>query len=153
MSKQRSDILTTVLEHFCVGMIILLQTVVFFGVVFRYGLNRPLIWVDELASILMVYITFIGSAVAVKYNQHMRMTVADMVLSPTNLARWQRIVDLFCLVFLGFLVWVGWRMIGFVSGTLTDILRIPIAVVYLAIPLGLALMVVYMLRGTPAKED
>ncbi|MGI6034464.1 MAG: TRAP transporter small permease [Limnochordia bacterium] len=153
MSKQRSDILTTILEHFCVGMIILLQTVVFLGVVFRYGLNKPLVWVDELASIIMVYITFIGSAVAVKYNQHMRMTVLDMILSPTSLSRWQRIVDIFSLVFLGFLAWVGWRMVGFVGGTMTDILRIPVSVVYLAIPLGLALMVFYMLIGTPVKED
>ena len=60
--SSKVDILTTVLEHFCVGMIILPDGG-FLGVVFRYGLNRPLIWVDELASILMVYITFM-SAVA-----------------------------------------------------------------------------------------
>ncbi|NLN15856.1 MAG: TRAP transporter small permease [Firmicutes bacterium] len=152
MSKQK-DILTTILENFCVWMMILLQTVVFLGVVFRYALNKPLIWVDELASIIMVYITFIGSAVAVKYNQHMRMTVLDMVLSPKNLARWQKVVDLCSLVFLAFLVWVGWRMVGFVGGTMTDILRLPVSFVYFAIPLGLALMVVYMLAGTLVKED
>lgn len=153
MSKQRSDFLTTLLENLCVGLIILLQTAVFLGVVFRYGLNKPLVWVDELASIIMVYITFIGSAVAAKYNQHMRMTVLDMVLSPTSLSRWQRIVDILSLFFLGFLAWVGWRMVGFVRGTMTDILRIPVSVVYMAIPVGLMLMVLYMLIGSPVKED
>src|ERR1700732_5531737 len=36
----------------------------FAGVVARYGLQRPLIWSDELASILFLWLAMLGSVVA-----------------------------------------------------------------------------------------
>src|SRR5260370_1372238 len=38
--------------------------ILFAGVVARYGLHRPLIWSDELASILFLWLAMLGAAVA-----------------------------------------------------------------------------------------
>ena len=48
--------------------------VLFAGVVARYALSMPLTWSDELASILFVWLTMLGTAIAFQRNQHMRMT-------------------------------------------------------------------------------
>jgi len=48
--------------------------VLFAGVVARYGLHRPLIWSDELASILFLWLAMLGAAVAFRRGEHMRMT-------------------------------------------------------------------------------
>src|SRR6201986_3283461 len=48
----------------------------FAGVVARYGLQRPLIWSDELASILFLWLAMLGSVVAFRRSEHMRMTAA-----------------------------------------------------------------------------
>jgi TRAP-type C4-dicarboxylate transport system permease small subunit len=41
-------------------------------VVARYGLHRPLIWSDELASILFLWLAMLGAAVAFRRAEHMR---------------------------------------------------------------------------------
>src|SRR5467141_5337796 len=48
--------------------------ILFAGVVARYGLRSPLIWSDELASILFLWLAMLGAAVAFRRSEHMRMT-------------------------------------------------------------------------------
>ncbi len=48
--------------------------ILFAGVVARYGLHQPLIWSDELASILFLWLAMLGAAVAFRRAEHMRMT-------------------------------------------------------------------------------
>lgn len=44
------------------------------GVIWRYVLHVPLIWSDELASILFLWLAMLGSVVALRRGEHMRMT-------------------------------------------------------------------------------
>ena len=46
----------------------------FVGVVARYFLHRPLIWADELASTLFVWLSVLGAVLAMRRNAHMRLT-------------------------------------------------------------------------------
>src|ERR1700753_83514 len=48
--------------------------VLFAGVVARYALHQPLIWSDELASVLFLWLAMLGAAVAFRRGEHMRMT-------------------------------------------------------------------------------
>src|SRR5262249_56810132 len=48
--------------------------ILFAGVVARYGFHRPLIWSDELASILFLWLAMLGASVAFRRSEHMRMT-------------------------------------------------------------------------------
>jgi tripartite ATP-independent transporter DctM subunit len=52
----------------------------FSGVVARYVFNHPLVWSDELASILFLWLAMLGAVVAFRRNEHMRMTAAVGVL-------------------------------------------------------------------------
>ncbi len=45
------------------------------GVISRYAFHAPLVWSDELASILFLWLTMIGSAVAFRRGEHMRLTL------------------------------------------------------------------------------
>src|ERR1700759_3582406 len=45
--------------------------ILFAGVVARYGLRRPLIWSDELASILFLCLGMLGAAGGVRRSRHM----------------------------------------------------------------------------------
>ena len=56
--------------------------ILFAGVVARYALHQPLIWSDELASILFLWLAMLGAVVAFRRNEHMRMTAAVAALSP-----------------------------------------------------------------------
>src|SRR4051812_19639925 len=60
--------------------------ILFAGVVARYGLHRPLIWSDELASILFLWLAMLGAAVAFRRAEHMRMTAVGAKAGPPTRA-------------------------------------------------------------------
>nr|WP_233850602.1 TRAP transporter large permease subunit [Paraburkholderia sp. HD33-4] len=52
------------------------------GVTSRYLLHRPLIWSDELASMLFVWLAMLGAVIALRRGEHMRMTALVGKASP-----------------------------------------------------------------------
>src|SRR4051812_40026929 len=48
--------------------------ILFAGVVSRYVFNSPIIWTDELATFLFLWLAMIGAVVAVRRDGHMRLT-------------------------------------------------------------------------------
>ena len=44
------------------------------GVIARYVFHSPLVWSDELASILFLWLSMLGAVVALRRGEHMRMT-------------------------------------------------------------------------------
>src|SRR5499427_697786 len=48
--------------------------VLLIGVISRFVFNHPLTWSDELASIMFLWLAMLGSAIAQRRGQHMRMT-------------------------------------------------------------------------------
>ena len=54
------------------------------GVVSRYGFHQPLVWSDELAAILFLWLAMLGAAVAFRRGEHMRMT-AFVAMAPPRL--------------------------------------------------------------------
>ncbi len=59
--------------------------VLFAGVVARYIFDRPLIWTDELASILFLWLAMLGAVIALRRDEHMRLTAFLRFASP----RWR----------------------------------------------------------------
>src|ERR1700686_5560641 len=62
--------------------------ILFGGVVARYVFNHPLVWSDELASILFLWLAMLGAVIAFRRDEHMRMTAAVGSLpAPTRVDR------------------------------------------------------------------
>ncbi|WP_419697003.1 TRAP transporter large permease subunit [Mesorhizobium muleiense] len=45
------------------------------GVISRYVLSLPIVWIDEAASISFLWLAMLGSAIAIDRNEHLRLTV------------------------------------------------------------------------------
>ena len=58
--------------------------ILFVGIVARYVFHSPLIWSDELASALFLWLAMLGSVVALRLGGHMRMTAFVNRASPCN---------------------------------------------------------------------
>ncbi len=52
------------------------------GVVSRYVFHEPLIWSDELAGILFLWLAMLGAVVAFRRAEHMRMTALVAMAGP-----------------------------------------------------------------------
>lgn len=57
------------------------------GVVARYLLHSPLVWSDELASFLFLWLAMLGAVIALQRGQHMRLTVVVTML-PRWMGEW-----------------------------------------------------------------
>jgi len=56
------------------------------GVIARYVFNSPLDWTDELATFLSLWLAMLGSVIALRRSEHMRLTVLVDRLSPSTRA-------------------------------------------------------------------
>ena len=66
-----------------VAILIVTEVLILFaGVVARYLLRSPLVWSDELASILFLWLAMLGAVVAFRRSEHMRMTTFVAMAPP-----------------------------------------------------------------------
>jgi tripartite ATP-independent transporter DctM subunit len=61
--------------------------ILFAGVVSRYLFQRPLVWTDELASLLFLWLAMLGSVIALQRSEHMRLTSLANRFTPVWRAR------------------------------------------------------------------
>jgi len=61
--------------------------ILFAGILARAVFRHPLVWSDELASVLFLWLAMLGSVVAVQRGSHMRLTFVVSLLSPRG-QRW-----------------------------------------------------------------
>ena len=76
-------------------------TLLFVGVIARYVYHSPLIWADELASTLFVWLSVLGAVLAMRRNAHMRLTA---FISRAGVVRRQQIEVIILLVVAAFVV-------------------------------------------------
>ena len=130
------------------ALLVLAEIVVLFaGVTARYAFHAPLVWSDELASILFLWLSMLGAVVALRRGEHMRMTAFVARLRPDTRA----LFDTFAITAsVAFLALVAWPAIDYAheeSFVVTPALEISNAWRASAIPAGIALMgVVALLR-------
>lgn len=123
-----------------------LVLMVFSGVLARYVFNYSLAWSDELAGLLFVWLTLLGSVAALRRKSHMAMGFFPRFFTP----RGQRTVGLYVtaaiLLFLVFMVGEGLTLTRATLGDKSAVLRLPIGLYYLSLPVAGALMLAYALR-------
>ncbi len=66
--------LGTVVSFFAAVLVVSEVVILGAGVTARYVLHTPLIWSDELASILFLWLSMLGAVIALQRGEHMRMT-------------------------------------------------------------------------------
>src|SRR5882724_5993842 len=119
--------------------------ILFAGVVARYGLHRPLIWSDELASILFLWLAMLGAAVAFRRAEHMRMTAIVANARPAMRAYLDLIATCAALAFLLLIVWPSYDYAYEESFITTPALQILNSWRAAALPVGICLMALFAL--------
>ena len=124
------------------------------GVLARYVFHAPLIWSDEVAGILFLWLGMLGAAAALGDGAHLRMTTIIDRLS----ARWRPYADAFalavCAAFLVLLLTPAWKYLQVESATITATLGISMLWRVLAMPVGVGIMLAIALlrmRGVPVR--
>ncbi|MGY4405705.1 TRAP transporter large permease [Bradyrhizobium sp. USDA 3315] len=119
--------------------------ILFAGVVSRYVLHAPLIWSDELASILFLWLAMLGSAVAFRRGEHMRMTALVASAGPRLWAYLDVVATCAALAFLILIVRPAYEYAYEESFITTPALQISNTWRAAALPVGTCLMALFAL--------
>jgi TRAP-type C4-dicarboxylate transport system permease small subunit len=132
------DVVVTVLAA-------LLLVVMFANVAARVALNSDIAWNTEFGEFVLLWATFLGGASAARRGAHMRITEFVEAMPPA----WTRAVEiatrLGVVALLCFLVWYGLSISQSTMEQEMTVLHWPMGVQYLAMPVGSALALVFVL--------
>src|SRR5215213_3563592 len=128
------------------ALLVIAEIVILFaGVVARYALHRPLIWSDELASILFLWLAMLGAAVAFRRAEHMRMTAVVASARPAMRAYLDLVATSAALAFLLLIAWPSYQYAYEESYITTPALEIANFWRAAALPVGIGLMALFAL--------
>ncbi|MFZ2080669.1 MAG: TRAP transporter large permease subunit [Xanthobacteraceae bacterium] len=147
------QLLGSVVEIGAGGLVIAEIAILFGGVISRYVFERPLVWSDELASTLFLWLAMLGAVIAFRRDEHMRMTACVDMLGGSLRAILDSLATAAALAFLVLMVWPAYQFASDEVPITTSALQISDVWRAAALPAGIALMIVFaMLRLTRAPS-
>jgi len=137
------------LEAVVISLMVALTVVVVVAVAYRKG-GASLSWYDEVASIMLAWLTYYGAALAALKRAHIGFD--GLVLAAP--APWQTVLVLVAeAVVIGFFAlfaWTGWVVLQVLAGdTLVSLPQVSVQLTQSVIPIGGVLFVVCQLLSLP----
>ncbi|MFC5392017.1 TRAP transporter small permease [Bosea vestrisii] len=135
-------ILATTYRALLIALVALIVAIVAIAVIFRYVLNTPLIFSFDLATILFVWLVFLGLAPAAHEGSHMAVDLFTAML-PEGIAKALAvIVRLLMIAIALFLIRHSWDLAMRTRMEIAS-MRISMIWVYMAMPVGFAVFAAY----------
>ena len=132
-----------------------MATMVFANVALRFLTDYSILWVEETSRYTMVWLTFIGAGLVLRYGGHIGIDSLQQA-APRFAPAIRTIVVVVMALFFCTMIVVGIRYASLTWAQTTPVLEIPVGAVYLAMPVGFALMLVHlgvMARGFVAHQQ
>lgn len=142
---------TVVVTAFCLMLVVMA-----IQVISRYTLGLAVPWTDEVSRYLFLAEIFLGSVLALRYQEHIRVTVVTDLL-PARVAHLvAALADLIGIVVLLMIMGGAWNMMERTAGVFASTFRMSFSYVYLMQFIAALLMVILLadqcqrhLRGKP----
>jgi TRAP-type C4-dicarboxylate transport system permease small subunit len=140
------------------AILIFVTFAIFYDVIMRYLFNQPSIWITEVSTYLLLYMTFLGTAFALQQGVHIRVTFLSDLFSQRVQRGVTFVTSCFALLFCAALLWQTGRMAWLALSrgwTSPSLLSVPLIYVYACMVFGsfmLLLTFVFQLILTSGTE-
>jgi len=129
---------------FCIFLYASMIIVASLGVFFRYGMQAPFQWTEELGRYMLIWMAFTAINIAQRKKEHVSIPFLVKRM-PTPVAKTMGyLADLLIAFFLITLFWYGYRMTTRTI-TMTSTLHISMVWVYLAVPVAALLTLIQLI--------
>ena len=148
--KAISRTLELILEWMLILLMVALTTVVVVAVIYR-KLDASLSWYDEVASIMLSWITYYGAALAALKRKHIGFDSVLLALprGPRIAAAW--FAEAVVIAFFVLLAWAGFQVLEVLEGdTLVSLTWVPVQFTQSVIPVGAVLFIICELLSMPS---
>ncbi|POR51950.1 TRAP transporter large permease subunit [Bosea psychrotolerans] len=137
-----SRAITFFAEHLAACIALAIACILLAGVTSRYVFNQPLHWSDEVASFLFVWLTMLGSIIALARNGHLRLTAMERRAGPRTKTVLKLASGLLIFVMLGWMLMASGEHLEDAYYSINPMLHISDAWRSGAMNVGLALLAV-----------
>jgi len=135
-----NNLLLSLCKYAIILMVPLMTGIIFLQVVLRYVFQSPFSWAEELARYLLIWITCLGSAYAIRDGMHISIGYLSSKLKDSARTVVTVVIYVMTLGFFVYCIKEG-MLFSFAQWTQrSTAMQIPMTVPYIAIPLGFAIM-------------
>ena len=137
------------LEWVTISLMVILTITVIVAVTARIS-GESFSWYDEVAAIMLAWITYYGSALAALKRRHIGFDTVLLAL-PMPWRVWALLLaEAVVIGFFALLAWAGWEVLMVLEGmTLISLTWVPIQVTQSVIPIGAVLFIICELLSLP----
>ena len=132
------------LELLCATLVVVETFILFIGVIARYVVHRPLVWSDELASTIFLWLGMLGAALAIRRGENLRMNTVVNLLPGTARAFAEPFTLAVTLAFIVMLLPAAIEHVKLEAIVITPTLEISSSWRAAAMPAGLVLMALFV---------
>ncbi len=137
--------LDKVIEVFLIMILSVMCVALILQVFFRYVVNSPLIWSEELSRYLFVWLTFLGAGYGVKNKLHVEMGIFFSKFPLTVKKIVQTLVNLAVIASYLFIIPDSIKFMKIQHPIMATTLDVPLSVLFAAAPIGCSLLVLFLL--------
>ncbi|MFD1737432.1 TRAP transporter small permease [Bacillus salitolerans] len=147
--KVISDRIASFEKKLAMILMFAMAVIIALAVFFRYVINYPLFWAGEISIFLLIYITFIGGSLGLKYNSQASVTILTDYL-PEKANKMIAISGhIFMLLFMTILLFYCFKWITSPNVALqkSSAILLPMWVPYCILPIGLSFSTLHILNN------
>ena len=138
--RRFNDLLLSLCKYVIIVMVPLMTGIIFVQVILRYVFQSPFSWAEELARYLLIWITCLGSAYAIRDGMHISIGFLQSKLKGSAQTVVRMVTYAVTLVFFIYCIKEG-LVFSLAQWTQrSTAMQIPMTLPYIAIPLGFAIM-------------
>lgn len=140
------DILEFIMRKIVGVLMICMVAVMFYQVVLRYVFNKSNIWSEEITRYMFVYVSLLGSFIAVRKNSHLKVDFFVGLLKGKVYRYFTLLTSIGVLIFLIYLTPLAYNLSMNTMKSESPGLKLPMGYVYMAVPIGCVLMILGMIE-------
>lgn len=140
------EILRKFIYHATAAIFCLILLLLGAAVFSRYALNNSIIWAEEVIRFAFIWMFFLAMGEVSRTGTHLALDLVPGMLK----GRPRKILDVFIelanMAFLAVLIWYTWKVVKINMAQRSPALLIPYGYIYLAIPVGSAIMMLFNIQ-------
>lgn len=140
-----SEVVNYITSKIAVIIFTLLTVLTTLGVVYRYVLQSPIIWLYELSMVLFVWMVFLGVAIGFKKREHIKLEFIYQIASKKAVKIMKTIVNIFIIIFVLLSIKIGIDIIEKTVAQYYNTIDLSIAWFYGALPVCAVVMLIHMI--------
>lgn len=118
---------SSLIKWILVVMLLAMTLVLFAQIVFRYFFEMPLVWSEEMALVLMLWITFLGAALLLESKEHISIDFLVEMMSPGAQRLMAIVATVLLLIFNVALTYGAFLVVEATASSITPGMKISVA--------------------------